>query len=137
LGRDTNGDGILDEYDYWTDGPQYVGSDGQLYYRRIIQNFNVDEAEISGVELAGDWNITPDLAARASYTYTKSEQKTGDFAGFPLARTPEHMASLRFDWVTPVEGLDTWLSANYHGSEIASGLRIGSNGREVEINGQK
>src|SRR5690606_1903175 len=43
LGRDTNGDGILDEYDYWTDGPQYVGSDGQLYYRRIIQNFNVDE----------------------------------------------------------------------------------------------
>ncbi|SMG09039.1 TonB-dependent receptor domain-containing protein [Paracoccus sp. J56] len=137
LGRDTNGDGILDEYDYWTDGPQYVGSDGQLYYRRIIQNFNVDEAEISGVELAGDWNITPDLSARASYTYTKSEQKTGDFAGFPLARTPEHMASLRFDWVTPVEGLDTWLSANYHGSEIASGLRIGSNGREVEINGQK
>ncbi|KRW93357.1 ligand-gated channel protein [Paracoccus sp. MKU1] len=136
LGTDTDGDGVIDEYEYWTDGPQYLGSDGELYYRRIIQNFNVDEAEISGLELAGDWDITPTLSARASYTYTKSEQKTGDFAGFPLARTPEHMASLRFDWMTPVEGLDSWLSANYHGSEIASGLRIGTNGREIEINGQ-
>ncbi|WP_449045055.1 TonB-dependent receptor domain-containing protein [Paracoccus versutus] len=134
VGDNDPANGIEDGY--WTGGPQYRGTDGGLYYRRVIQNFNVDEAEISGLELAGDWDITPTLSARASYTYTKSEQKTGEFAGFPLARTPEHMASLRFDWMTPVEGLDSWLSANYHGSEIASGLRIGSNGREVEIDGQ-
>lgn len=136
LGTDTNGDGVIDEYEYWTDGPQYVGGDGELYYRRLIQNFNVDKATISGLELAGDWSITPALSARASYTYTKSKQKTGEYAGFPLARTPEHMASLRFDWQTPVDGVDSWLSANYHGSEINSGLRIGSNGTPVEINGQ-
>ncbi|WP_272848211.1 TonB-dependent receptor domain-containing protein [Paracoccus saliphilus] len=122
--------------DPWLDGPQYLGSDGNRYDYVIYRNFNVDRAEITGLELAGDWSITPSLSARASYTYTDSEQKTGDFAGFPLARTPEHMASLRFDWVTPVDGLDTWISANYHGSEIASGLRIGDDGREVEINGQ-
>lgn len=120
----------------WTDGPRYTGADGELYYYSIYRNFNVDEAEITGLELTGDWEITSTLSTRASYTYTKSEQKTGDFAGFPVARTPEHMASLRFDWVTPVEGLDSWLSANYHGSEIASGLRIGTNGRPIEINGQ-
>lgn len=120
----------------WTDGPQYTAADGSRHYYDIFRNFNIDRAEISGVELAGDWNITSSLSARASYTYTKSEQKTGDFAGFPIARTPEHMASLRFDWVTPVAGLETWLSANYHGSEIASGLRIGANGSEVEIDGQ-
>ena len=122
--------------DLWLDGPQYTGSDGNRYDYFVYRDFNVDRAEVSGVELTGDWSVTPTLSARASYTYTKSEQKTGDFSGFPLARTPEHMASLRFDWTTPVNGLDTWISANYHGSEIASGLRIGDGGREIEINGQ-
>lgn len=120
----------------WEDGPEYRGADGNTYKYLVYRNFNVDRAEISGVELAGDWSISSSLAARASYTYTKSEQKTGDYAGFPLTRTPEHIASLRFDWRTPVEGLDSWLSVNYHGSEIASGLRIGDGGREVTINGE-
>src|SRR5690606_35813387 len=110
----------------WTDGPQYRAGDGSLHYYDIFRNYNVDEAEISGLELTGDWAITDTLSARASYTYTRSRQQSGDYRGFPLARTPEHMASLRFDWQTPVEGLDTWLSANYHGSEINSGLRIGT-----------
>jgi len=119
----------------WTDGPKYTTPDGRQLYYEIFQQFNVDEAEINGLELAGEWEISPTLSTRATYTYTDSEQKTGDFAGFPLARTPQHMASLRFDWQMPVEGLDSWLSANYHGSEIASGLRIGSNGQPIEING--
>ena len=123
---DDNGDSVL-----WLEGPQYWGGDGQLHYRRIIENVNIDKAIISGLELTGDWSINPTLTARASYTYTKSEQKSGTYAGFPLARTPEHMASLRFDWQTPVSGLDTWLSANYHGSEINSGLRIGGNGTPI------
>ncbi|SIT86762.1 TonB-dependent receptor domain-containing protein [Pontibaca methylaminivorans] len=122
--------------DQWTDGPQYTAPDGSLHYYDIFRNFNVDRAEITGLELTGDWILSPTLTARANYTYTRSRQKTGDFAGFPLARTPEHMANLRLDWQTPVEGLDSWLSANYHGSEIASGLRIGSNGRPVTINGE-
>lgn len=122
--------------DLWTDGPQYTATDGSRHYYRIYRNFNVDRANINGVEVAGDWNLTDNISARATYTYTKSKQKTGTFAGFPLARTPEHMASLRFDWVTPVEGLDAWVSGNYHGSEIASGLRIGTNGSPVTINGQ-
>ncbi len=119
----------------WTDGPQYRAGDGSLHYYDIFRNYNVDEAEISGLELTGDWAITDTLSARASYTYTRSRQQSGDYRGFPLARTPEHMASLRFDWQTPVEGLDTWLSANYHGSEINSGLRIGTSGSPVVING--
>lgn len=119
----------------WTDGPQYTAADGDQYYRYIFRNFNVDRAEITGIELTGDWDITSSLSARATYTYTDSEQKTGDFEGFPLARTPEHLASLRLDWMTPVTGLDTWLSANYHGSEIASGLRIGDSGSPITING--
>ena len=121
--------------DKWTEGPQNTASYGSLHYYDVFRNFNVDKAEISGLELTGDWSITDTVTARASYTYTRSRQKSGDYVGFPLTRTPEHMASLRLDWQTPMEGLDTWLSANYHGSEINSGLRIGTSGSPVVING--
>ena len=47
-------------------------------------------------------------------------------------RTPEHTASLRADWQTPVSGLDLWGAANYHGREINAGARIGSNGTPYE-----
>lgn len=109
----------------WSEDPNYV-----LWY-----NYNVDSAVIQGVELTAAWYATPDVTLRASYTYTRSEQKSGDYAGFPLTRTPEHMGFIRGEWITPVEGLDTWASANYHGSEIAAGARIGSNGEPVVING--
>jgi outer membrane receptor for ferrienterochelin and colicins len=46
------------------------------------------------------------------------------------------MANVRADWITPIDGLATWASVNYHGSEIASGARIGSNGTPVVINGK-
>lgn len=109
----------------WDEDPNY----------RLWRNFNVDEATIQGLELTADWQATGTLSFRASYTWTDSEQETGEFAGFPLARTPEHRASLRADWLTPVEGLDTWARATYHGSEIVGGPRLGSNGRPVTING--
>jgi outer membrane receptor for ferrienterochelin and colicins len=46
------------------------------------------------------------------------------------------MGSLRADWITPFDGLQTWAAVNYHGEEIASGARIGSNGTPVVINGK-
>ncbi|MDX3924272.1 MAG: TonB-dependent receptor [Shinella sp.] len=110
----------------WSEDPNY----------RLWYSYNIDDAVIQGVELTATWHATSELSLRGSYTYTHSKQRTGDFAGFPLARTPEHMANLRADWITPVEGLETWVSANYHGEEIASGARIGTNGEPVTINGK-
>ncbi len=104
-------------------------------YSCLWQNFNIDEAVIRGVELTSTWDATNALTFRASYTYTDSEQTTGAFAGFPLARTPKHRASLRADWMTPIENLDAWTTLTYHGSEINAGARIGSNGTPVVING--
>jgi len=105
-------------------------------YYCLWQNFNIDNAVIKGLELTGTWEATPALTLRGSYTYTHSEQRTGDYAGFPLARTPAHKASLRVDWLTPVEKLEVWGLATYHGSEIAAGARIGSNGKPIVINGK-
>ncbi|WP_414474252.1 TonB-dependent receptor domain-containing protein [Microvirga sp. M2] len=109
----------------WSDDPNY----------RLWYNYNIDDAVIQGVELAATWRATDTLSIRGSYTFTDSEQRTGDYAGFPLARTPRHMANARVDWVTPVAGLATWAVVNYHGSEIIGGARIGTNGTPVIING--
>lgn len=105
-------------------------------YYCLWQNFNIDDAVIQGVELTASWEALPTLDLRASYTYTHSEQKTGTYAGFPLARTPAHRASLRADWITPIENLSVWGTATYHGSEILAGARIGTNGKPITINGQ-
>ncbi|PTE21060.1 TonB-dependent receptor [Cereibacter changlensis JA139] len=105
-------------------------------YSCLWRSFNIDDAVIRGIELTASWEATPDIRLRGSYTYTDSEQKTGSYAGFPLTRTPEHLASLRLDWSTPHDPLDLWATATYHGSEINAGARIGSNGSPVTINGQ-
>ncbi|MGH6762326.1 MAG: TonB-dependent receptor domain-containing protein [Phyllobacterium sp.] len=105
----------------WDKDPNYL-----LWY-----SYNIDEAVIQGVELTANWEATDTLTFRASYTYTDSEQQTGIYAGFPLARTPEHMANLRADWVTPVDGLSAWSTINYHGSEINAGARIGTSGKPI------
>jgi len=101
----------------------------------LWQNFNIDNAVIRGIELSGDWRATDTLNLRASYALTDSEQRSGNFAGFPLQRTPRHRATLRADWQAPVDGLDFWGSVTYHGSEINSGARIGTTGKPVTING--
>lgn len=105
-------------------------------YFCLWQNFNIDNAVIRGVELSGDWRATDTLSLRASYALTDSEQRSGQFAGFPLQRTPRHRATLRADWQSPVHGLDFWGAVTYHGSEINAGARIGTAGTPIEINGQ-
>ena len=106
--------------------------DGTSYNR--WEYFNVGEARIQGLELTGTWDVRHDLQLRASYTLTDSEQRTGDYSGLPLSRTPKHMASLRAEWMAPITDLDVWGAVNYHGKEINSGARIGTNGRPYRYN---
>jgi len=105
-------------------------------YYCLWQNFNIDNAVVRGVELSGDWRATDTLSLRASYALTDSEQRTGQFAGFPLQRTPRHRATLRADWQAPLDGLDLWGAVTYHGAEINAGARIGTAGTPIVINGQ-
>ncbi len=120
---------ILDDnggYVYWDEDPNY----------RLWKSFNIDNAVMQGVELTANWEATSDIRLRASYTYTHSRQKSGDYDGLPLTRTPEHSGNLRADWITPVDGLTAWTAVNYHGSEINAGARVGSNGKPVYKNGK-
>ncbi len=113
-----------------TDGN--ISVDGTSY--NLWEYYNVGEAEIRGVELTGTVDVSNDLRLTASYSYTDSEQITGDYKGLPLTRTPEHQASLRGDWTTPVQNLTAWAALLYHGEEINAGERIGSNGSAYATN---
>lgn len=104
-------------------------------YRCLWQAFNIDDAVVQGLELAASYRIDDTWSLRGTYTFTDSEQRTGDYAGFPLQRTPRHRATLRVDWAPVDRNLSLWAAATYHGEEIAAGARIGTNGRPVYING--
>lgn len=67
---------------------------------------------MQGVEVTLDYLIRPSLDFMASYTYTESEQKTGEFKGEPLTKQPKHMVNALLDWsVTP--RFNAWLQGNY------------------------
>lgn len=114
---------------YNEDGSYAVYSDDPRY--TLFYHYNIGRARIRGAELTADWRASDRLNLRGTYTFTDSEQLNGDYAGFPLARTPEHLASLRLDYETGLDRLDLWGTATYHGSEINAGLRVGSNGSPV------
>ncbi|WP_355661857.1 ligand-gated channel protein [Halomonas salifodinae] len=95
--------------DVCTDGPNQFGSDPT--YR-----VNVDEAVTQGVELFVTAPLGEALALTGSYTFTDSEQKSGQYAGEPLTQLPRHQASLSLDWQAS-ERLDQWTRVTYRGEE--------------------
>lgn len=71
---------------------------------------NIDEVVIQGAEVAGRWHISRDFGIRANYTYTDSEQKSGDDAGRPLGNSAKHMANATLDWFAS-DKLNVFLTA--------------------------
>lgn len=88
----------------------YGGND----YLFLSTRENIDEAEMQGIELTADYDVTPSVRLSSSYTYTQSEQKSGEFAGEPLNKIPEHMVNVNLDWQT-TRDLNLWLQGNYRG----------------------
>ncbi|OOE67011.1 ligand-gated channel protein [Salinivibrio kushneri] len=93
-----------------TDGPNQFGSDPT--YR-----INVDEAVTQGVEASLFVPVTETVDVSASYTYTDSEQKTGDYKGQPLTQIPQQLAYGEVNWQA-TERLRPWVSATYRGEEM-------------------
>lgn len=104
----------------WAQDPNY----------RLFYSYNIDNANIRGIELASRWQPLRAFAIKVGYTYTNSRQVGGAYNGYPLTRTPENMFNVRADWdVMPA--LTLWSAYTYHGSEIDAGLRVGTNGARV------
>ena len=90
-------------------GPNQFGSDPT--YR-----VNVDEAVTRGVEAAVSTTLARTLDLTLSYTYTDSEQQSGEYEGEPLNQVPKHLASLQADWRV-TSRLSPWLAVRYRGEE--------------------
>ena len=78
------------------------------------QKINVDDAVTQGVELAAQWYFADDWSIKGNYTYTHSEQKSGDNKGAQLTNTPRHLANTSLNWEAN-DKLKLWLNAEYRG----------------------
>ncbi|MEX0563615.1 TonB-dependent receptor [Raoultella terrigena] len=86
----------------------------------IDKYFNVSKADVYGVELNADWQISANIKANANYTYNHSEQKSGAEKGYALNDYPRHMANLSLSWAA-TQSLDAWSTVNYRSSNRDSG----------------
>jgi outer membrane receptor for ferrienterochelin and colicins len=75
-----------------------TGDYADLGYATSSKTVNIDKVTIQGAELAGRWEISDSFAFRANYTYTDSEQKSGNNKGQPLGNSAKHMANLTLSW---------------------------------------
>ncbi|WP_290570519.1 ligand-gated channel protein [Idiomarina sp.] len=90
-------------------GPNQFGS---LPTTRV----NVDEAVTQGVELSASHKFTRRWKLSGNYTYTDSEQKTGEYAGSPLNQLPKHLIQLSMDYAWNKQ-TNSWIRVHYRGEE--------------------
>ncbi|MFT4090738.1 MAG: TonB-dependent receptor [Asticcacaulis sp.] len=83
------------------------------------QSINVDEAVTSGVETSFRYLIGEGWSINGNYTYTDSEQKSGESKGQPLNDTPAHSlnGSVRYQ---ATDNLNVWLRGEYRSSRYRS-----------------
>ncbi|WP_297206566.1 ligand-gated channel protein [uncultured Pluralibacter sp.] len=87
---------------------------GRTSYDFVSDRVNVDKAEMRGAESTFGWKITPDVNWTANYTYTRSEQKSGQFSGKPLNKMPKHMFNTTVDWQA-TQDFGVWSRLNFRG----------------------
>ncbi len=108
--RYCNAEGAGDNDDSTTWTCEY---EGNTYYF-LSRYTNIDDSMMQGVELTLDYDITTSLTFSSSYTYTDSEQLSGDYEGEPLNQAPRHMFNAGFDWQAN-DRLGLWVDTNIRG----------------------
>ena len=79
-------------------------------------NINVDKAVTYGAELQASMDFTESVSFNGSYTYTESEQKSGDNEGLPLTQVPKHLIAINGNWEVS-ETINSWVRATYRGKD--------------------
>ncbi len=85
---------------------------GGTPYDFISDRVNVDKANMRGVEATFGWQINKDWKWNTNYTYTASEQKSGEFQGKALNQMPKHMINTVLDWQA-TQDLSLWSRVNF------------------------
>ena len=87
---------------------------GKIYPNGIWESVNIGKAEIYGVELTNEWQVTNALRLNQSYVYTKSKQKDGPEAGKTLNNYPLHTFKFGANYELN-RWLNFWSQINYYG----------------------
>ena len=87
---------------------------GKIYPNGIWESINIGKAEIYGVELTNEWQVTNALRLNQSYVYTKSKQKDGPEAGKTLNNYPLHTFNFGANYELN-RWLNFWSQINYYG----------------------
>lgn len=85
---------------------------GDTTYDFVSDRVNVDKANMRGIEVTAGWQITEDWKLSTNYTFTESEQKSGEFQGKALNQMPKHMINGVLDWQA-TEDLGLWSRVNF------------------------
>ncbi len=64
----------------------------------LTQTQNVGDGKYAGFEIAASWDLAPNIALSANYTYLHREISEPVRAGLKATDTPDHSAYLRLDW---------------------------------------
>ncbi|MCV5901269.1 TonB-dependent receptor, partial [Escherichia coli] len=70
-----------------------------------------------GVEATLAKPLTETIYLSSSYTFTDSEQKTGEYKGMPLQQLPKHLFNVDVTWQT-TDNLESWTKVTYRGKEM-------------------
>lgn len=100
---------------------------GQGYYDLIQKWENVDKADIKGLEISFKTPLFSELLLSANYSWTKTEQKSGNNKGKPLNRTPKQKFNTQLDW-NVTQQWDLWAKVVYSGIETS----VNRNGKKTE-----
>ncbi|MCE0733541.1 TonB-dependent receptor [Halomonas sp. G15] len=107
-----------------TDGdPIYISNHSSIPDGIYDQQINVDEAETQGIELSTRIQLSERVNLSANYTWTDSEQKSGEQQGEPLTDTPEHAVNATLRWQA-TDRLGTWLSGEYRSERYRDRERV-------------
>lgn len=80
---------------------------------------NLDnKSERKGIELAADWQITQQISAAASYTYTDATEEDSNGLSVAELRRPEHAGSLSLNMASRDDRLRATLVADYGGTRF-------------------
>lgn len=86
-----------------------------------LSYFNVDEAEVKGVETMAWFDLTDTITVSANYMYTSAEDKN---TKKDLILTPKHTANVQIDWQA-LDNLHAYTSYQYTGSQyVRSGEKL-------------
>ena len=87
---------------------------GKIYPNGIWESVNIGKAEIYGVELTNEWQVTNALRLNQSYVYTRSKQKDGAEIGKSLNNYPLHTFKFGANYELN-RWLNFWSQINYYG----------------------